>query len=446
MQAEPKKKSHVISIEHLQNNKNPLIYYGGFSYSYFSYLAEIYSYYIHIPFCHRVCPYCKFAVSPVINKLTKKKYLEYLKKEIIDFFEKKNSEMGVRGEGTVWTMMKTNESKSEANVEWVWLPLETFGTFGHKSTEIGVWKNKGTLYFWWWTPSLLSIQELSEILQCFPFFQQSNHPTFQSSNIEITIEANPEDITEEKVKWWKGLWINRVSLWVQSLDNKVLDIIKRSDQKTILQALEILNTYLENINVDFILGLPYSKSWRTLESIKELYKWFPNITHTSVYILEDEHYPKEWKNHYLDNKDVEQEYAHIWDYLLEKWWNHYEVSNWAKPWYESSHNQSYWDHSNYRGFWLSASSCIDRERFSNHTSFQGYYRWGKDKEILTGEQIQIEKILFSLRTFSLDRSLIKNQWKLEEFLHDELLEIRKEGISPTKTWILLLDYIIGELV
>lgn len=352
-------------------------------------------FYVHIPFCHRICPYCKFAVSPVVNELTKKRYLEYLKKEIVDFFEKDSS------------------------------------------TEIGVWKNKDTLYFWWWTPSILSTEELWDIFKCFGNSRDLG---------EVTLESNPEDITEEKVKSWKSLWVNRVSLWVQSLDDIVLGTIKRANQEITLKALEILNKHFENVNIDLILGLPYSKPWETLAAIRELHSKFSSITHTSVYILEDERYPREWKEHYPTEEQVQIEYSDICDYLGERWWHHYEISNWAKPWYESIHNQSYWNHSGYRGFWLSAGSYMQERRFANASNFRDYFAGKREQETLTEEQVRIEKVMFGLRTFSLDESLIGDNGKLEKFLREGLLQKEGEKIFPTKTWIFMLDYIMSELV
>jgi oxygen-independent coproporphyrinogen-3 oxidase len=370
--------------------------------------------------------------------------LEYLKKEIVDFFKDENSETGVRGNSP---LSKGDVTAWQGDFVSEKIPPTPFIKGG-----------QNTLYFWWWTPSILSIEELQEIFKCFPFFQQTNIPTNQPTNSEITLESNPEDITEEKVKWWKDIGINRVSLWVQSLDDIVLNTIKRANRETILYALEILNKHFENINVDFILGLPYSMSWDTLGAIRELHTKFPNITHTSVYILEDERYPMEWKNHYPSNEEIQTEYGEICDYLENKWWHHYEISNWAKPWYESTHNQSYWNHSDYRGFWLSAASFSlppleggiqggsFGKRFSNSSNFRDYFAWKQETEVLTEKQIRIEKIMFSLRTFSLDETIIQNKKKLEQFIDEWLLQKEDMILFPTKTWIFMLDHIIGELI
>ncbi len=209
-----------------------------------------------------------------------------------------------------------------------------------------------------------------------------------------------------------------------------------------------------SINVDFILWLPYIKKWETLEGIKELHRNFPFITHTSVYMLEDENYPKHWKENSLSENEIQEEFLEIMEYFEFLRWNHYELSNWAKPGYESIHNQSYWNHSNYQGFWLSASSYENRKRSTNASSFSWYYE-GKVENIenLTDEQIEIEEMMFWLRTNGWilpHQSWNQNFWDpsktLKKLILDWLLEERSWKIYPTKTWIFLLDHIMSELI
>jgi oxygen-independent coproporphyrinogen III oxidase len=111
-----------------------------------------------------------------------------------------------------------------------------------------------------------------------------------------------------------------------------------------------------SLNIDFILGLPFVQHGETLNGIKRLHKKFPYITHTSVYMLEDEKYPKHWKENSITEIEIQSEFLAIIDYFDSIGWHHYELSNFAKPGYESVHNQAYWDHSGTRGFGLSAAS------------------------------------------------------------------------------------------
>lgn len=358
-------------------------------------------FYIHIPFCRQKCPYCKFALTPIFDDLKKKRYLEYLKKEIREYFFK----------------LEQYDEKLSGK----------------------------TIYFWWGTPSILSHHETREILECFPFYKEKG--------VEISFESNPEDLTKEYVRWLFELGITRLSVGVQSLNDETLRAIHRSDRKSIFQALNAIRESLSDfswisINVDFILGLPYAKPWEILENIWDLHTQFACISHTSTYILEDEKYPKDWKANSLTEREIKEEFLEILGYFEWKDWHHYELSNFSRPRYECKHNQSYWDHSSYRGFGLSASSYEAWTRWNNAPSFSEYFA-GKinDEEILTSEQIEIEKMMFWLRTDGYDIEKCRiNREKLDEFLREKLITKTNEKIKLTKTWIFLIDHIMSELI
>ncbi len=368
-------------------------------------------YYIHIPFCRQRCPYCKFALTPIFDEAKKRRYIAYLKEEIRSYF----------------LSFSEGESLSEKNRS---------SLRKDDKTEIS------TIYFGWGTPSVLSHSELRDILECFPNYRSAS---------EITLESNPEDITEDYVRGLFELGVTRLSMWVQTLNDASLKEIHRSNKKRIYEALESIEVARENkqwiyINVDFILGLPYTLPGETLDWIQELHTKFPFISHTSIYMLEDEKYPKHWKANSITETEMQKEFLDIMEYFESIGWHHYELSNFAKPWYESQHNQSYWDHSPYRGFGLSASSFEWEKRWTNSSSFAGYYRWEKEgEEILTKEAIKIEEIMFGMRRDGVEKSLIEEN-KYRQLITEWLLEIRWEKLFPTKTWIFLLDHIIGELI
>lgn len=375
-------------------------------------------FYIHIPFCRQKCPYCKFALTPIFDDLKKKRYLEYLKKEIREYF---NSEQRL---------------------------LQSKGTSNTVKPERGAtsqWQKQKTIYFWWGTPSILSHDEVRDILECFPFYGEKS--------IEISFESNPEDLTKEYVRGIFELGITRLSVGVQSLNDETLKAIYRSDRKSIFQALSAIREGLTDfsgisVNVDFILGLPYAKPWEILENIEEIHSEFPFISHTSTYILEDEKYPKDWKANSLTEIEIQKEFLDILGYFEWKNWNHYELSNFSRPGYECKHNQSYWDHSSYRGFGLSASSYERWRRWNHAPSFSGYFA-GKisDEEFLTEEQKEIEKMMFWLRTDGYDIEKWRiNREKLDEFLREKLITKTDEKIKLTKTWIFLIDHIMSELL
>ena len=374
-------------------------------------------FYIHIPFCRQKCPYCKFALTPIFDDLKKKRYLEYLKKEIREYFSKlETSDPG-----------KLPENNKERLV------------------PRSQWQKQRTIYFWWGTPSILSHDEVRDILECFPFYREKC--------VEISFESNPEDLTRKYVSGLFELGITRLSVGVQSLNDETLKSIHRSDRKSIFQALSAIREAFTDflgisVNVDFILGLPYVKPWETLENIEEIHATFPFISHTSTYILEDEKYPKDWKENSLTETEIQKEFLNILGYFEWKNWNHYELSNFSHPGYECKHNQSYWDHSPYRWFWLSASSYEGWKRWNNTPSFSGYFA-GKigDEETLTDEQIEIEKMMFWLRTDGYDiQKWGINREKLNQFIEERLITQTDKKIRLTKTWIFLIDHIMSGLL
>jgi coproporphyrinogen III oxidase-like Fe-S oxidoreductase len=142
---------------------------------------------------------------------------------------------------------------------------------------------------------------------------------------------------------------------------------------------------------------------------------------------------------------MQSEFLAIVDYLESIGWHHYELSNWARPWYESAHNQAYWDHSETRGFGLSAASYEWGQRWSNSSSFTGYYASKKEnEEKLTLEQIQLEKMMFWLRRDGWQYN--GDSEKIDTLIADWLIEIIENRIKPTKTWIFVIDHILSELI
>jgi len=343
----------------------------------------LHNFYIHIPFCRQKWPYCKFALTPIFDEFKKKRYIEYLKKEIYEYF-----------------------------------------------SSVHEWPPISTIYFWGGTPSILSLSEIRDILRCFPLDM--------TSQCEITFECNPEDINKDYIDGLIELGINRISLWVQTLIDKSLLEIHRSSRDTIFHALHSIGSRKWiSVNVDFILWLPFVFSGETISAIQELHDMFPYITHTSVYMLEDEIYPKSWKVNSLSDEAIQKEFLDIMDYFESLWWCHYELSNFSRPWYESLHNKWYWNHSEFRGFWLSASSYSKGKRWSNSDSFSGYYKWWiENMEHITLEQKMIEKFMFWLRTSDgvsqTDFNFIVTNKKLSEFIDKWFIRITENRIYITK--------------
>lgn len=366
--------------------------------------------YIHIPFCESKCKYCRFASIWKISNILIDKYIKHLLNDIKDFKR----------------------------------PVKNAGLLS-------------SIYFWWWTPSILQKSDLQEIINTL------KNKFWLKENIEITLETTPKNITKENLISWQSLWINRISIWIQTLNNKTLEFIWRDNKETILNWLELIkNSKIENISVDFIIWLPYVKSWEILNNIKYILENYSYIKHISVYMLEDYYvwekddssfqkitYPIDWKNLWLQEDEYLSEYLEIKKYLEIKWFKRYELSNFAKESYECKHNRWYWDHSEIVWFWLWSHSFVNNFRYAYKDDFIGYY-WGKleyEEEILQ-KDIFLEKILFWLRTSGINKEIYNklNQTKINEFINSWLLEIKNENLTITDNGISLIDKIILEII
>lgn len=161
-----------------------------------------------------------------------------------------------------------------------------------------------------------------------------------------------------------------------------------------------------------------------MSALKALHAEFP-LTHTSLYVLEEGTYPKSWKGKYADMDGVRAEYEECRQFLVGKGFVHYEVSNFAKPGFESKHNRGYWERKDVRGFGLAAASLWKGERFENAASFAGYYRGDKvGQEVLTQEDVRLEKALCGMRTFGMPLDLVGDRRKLAEFTDSGWVEER----------------------
>lgn len=298
-----------------------------------------------------------------------------------------------------------------------------------------------SIYFWWWTPSLLTTEQIKDIINSI------KNNSVLSENIEITLESNPENLTREYIKWIKEIWINRLSIWVQSLNNEVLEEIGRKNKDIILSALDnIKEIGLNNVGIDFIIWLPHEKKFWVSENIEEIIVKYQFIKHVSIYMLEW-NYPEKWREFSISQDEYLSEYEACIGVLRKHQISQYEISNFAIEWYECKHNKSYWNHSEYRWFWLSAASLVWNRRFANASKLWDYYRWIIDyEEELSEKDLELERIMFDIRTNWIDEEVVRNKLKLEEFLKEKYLEKIGTKIKLTSKWIMISDYIIKELI
>ena len=309
--------------------------------------------YIHIPFCKQACNYCNFHFSTSTNQIDS--FIDTLLKEII-----------------------------------------------YKKDYLGN-ETIQTIYFGGGTPSLLTIAQLHTILNLiFINYKIVDLP-------EITLEVNPENVTIENLKQWKELGINRISMGVQSFREDELEFMNRSHNALqAISCLDLLNKEFTNYSVDLIFG-SHLQTIDTLSSnIETLLSFKP--PHISCYALTIE---EKTKLSYLVNKNTllepKQEFQNKAFYLIKDTfesfgYNHYEISNYALPGFESKHNSSYWNGSSYLGFGPSAHSYNKISRSWNIANNALYIK-GADNfesiietEILTPSQIINEFIMIGLRT------------------------------------------------
>lgn len=313
--------------------------------------------YIHIPFCLRKCDYCDF-LSFKSTKENRKKYVDFLIEEI-----------------RLYPKYKYD-----------------------------------TVYFGGGTPSLLEGEDIKRILD----------ELIINKDAEVTLEGNPKTLDYEKLKSFKEAGINRISLGIQSFNEKHLETLGRLHTKEEgIKAYEnARKAGFNNISLDLMFSLPH----QTLEEVKiDLQKLISlNPEHFSIYSLiwepDTVFYDKlcSGEFHETDNDLEASMYEMIIDYSEKHGYNHYEISNFAKPNYEARHNSKYWRNEKYVGVGLGASGYVDEIRYKNEMNFDTYY----DNILLKKKPI--------LETEEVDKET------KEEYRHILGLRLTKEGIIPSK--------------
>ena len=278
--------------------------------------------YIHIPFCDRICNYCDFtAFQGAKSKI--KEYIEVLKKEI--------------------------ELK------------------GNKNFLID------SIFIGGGTPSFIDGKYIFEILE------KVKKNFIVLDNIEISIETNPKTFDKKKLEYYKSAKINRVSIGVQSFNDKILKELGRNhNSKEALESIELVKKFDFDINLDLIFG--YQS--QTIDDILYDLEIVKNINpeHISYYalIIEEKTKFKALQNagklDFLDEETERKMYHLIVEKLEEMGLNQYEVSNFTKVGKESVHNKKYWNCQEYLGLGISAHSYLNDERFSNTVNLSKYIK------------------------------------------------------------------------
>ncbi len=297
--------------------------------------------YIHIPFCKQKCYYCDF-ISYSNKENCMEKYINALKKEMENFT--KNNEFRV-----------------------------------------------STVYIGGGTPSYIDSKYIGKILD---LFRKSN---LLENVKEVTIEVNPGTVTEQKLREYKIFGINRLSIGLQSTENRLLKEIGRIHNYD-----EFSNTYklarkvgFKNINVDLMIGLPNQSILDIKKSLEKITNLEPE--HISVYSLiveEETPISKMIENGklILPSEELERNmYWYVKNFLELKGYKHYEISNFAKVGYESKHNLDCWKQKEYIGFGVAAHSYINDIRFGNTCDFDKYVSNCENNEFEKNKIIDEEK-------------------------------------------------------
>lgn len=319
-----------------------------------------------------------------------------------------------------------------------------------------------TIYFGGGTPSLLLVDELQKIIQ-----QVNSHFSIETE-AEITLEANPDDITEEKLRGWKQAGINRLSIGVQSFFEEDLQWMNRAhNAKQASESLQLALAHFPNITIDLIYGSPGLTNEKWKQNVEKAIAL--NIPHLSCYALTVE--PKTpldkmirlHESPAVDPDKQSEQFLLLMQWLEKAGYEHYEISNFARPGHRSRHNSSYWKGKPYFGFGASAHSFNGKTRWWNVANNNLYIQsihnniLPVEKEELTPTQQMNEYIMISLRTMEgldLDKlqaidpkKNIKDELLIQAKKYEErkLVEITENTIRLTKEGKLVADGIASDL-
>lgn len=370
--------------------------------------------YIHIPFCKSKCIYCDF-ISFANKETNIKKYIDALNIEI-----------------------ENNKKNYKIN----------------------------TIYIGGGTPSFIDSKYIIEIVEKI----KSNYKVEEKA--EITIEVNPGTVDEEKLRDYINIGINRISIGLQSTNNKILKQIGR-----IHTYEEFINTYnlarkvgFKNINVDLMLALPNQTLEEIEDSVKRVIKLNPE--HISIYslIIEEGTKMEELVNNkkiQLPSDELERKmYRNIKNELEKSGYRHYEISNFSKKGFESRHNTNCWYQKEYIGFGLSAHSYIDNKRFCNTNNIEEYIKNIENNsiknnihicEIQNEEEKKKEYMLLGLRKIDgvniqefknkfVDNPIYLFRKELEKLVENDLIQIDLNNIKLTNKGLDLANLVWREFI
>lgn len=307
--------------------------------------------YVHVPFCQSICAYCDFTRVGA-HPLLIEKWLDTLEAEL----KEKHPQ-----------------------------------------------KDLTTLYIGGGTPTALNEEQLKRLLELLS--------PFTAQLAEYTIEINPETMSLEKIALFKRYGINRISIGLQSTKDHLLKLMRRKHSWKEVQDLigQLRRAGLDNLSLDVMYSLPQQTMTDLTETIDALIKL--EIPHLSLYSLTIEKnslFGREGIS-VLDEETEAEMYFTAVRFLEKAGYEHYEISNFARPGYRSKHNQVYWHYEDFYGIGLGASGKENHQRYDNTVNFEEYFahRWVKEKIPLSKKEEEFEMLMMNLR--------LKEGMELERF-------------------------------
>jgi oxygen-independent coproporphyrinogen-3 oxidase len=369
--------------------------------------------YIHIPFCEHKCNYCDFYSLESLESVSR--FLTALDREI-----------------------------------------EHYAAYG---TEEKI----DTVYFGGGTPSILSPSDIECILRKL-------HDLFViRPDAEITLETNPGTVTEEKLRSFRALGINRISIGIQSFHDEELKFLTRIHSSAEAKRCVDLayRVGLENVGIDLIFALPGQTMGLWEDNLGQAIALNPH--HISAYSLIVEkgtplsRMVEAKQVSALPLKTEAEMYRFTMEYLQTAGFEHYEVSNYSRPGFRSKHNSNYWNHTPYLGFGPSAHSFWNKRRWWNNANINtycGHLEQGKlpvaGDERLSFEQLIAETIMLGMRSDGIHVDNVKARYNIDllttlsydidQLIRDRLLLYDPPMLHLTDNGYLLCDEITGILL
>ena len=356
--------------------------------------------YVHIPFCKSRCKYCDFFSTTHLEKQT-----QYTEAVLSEWSDRRKELMG------------------------------------------GI----QTIYIGGGTPSTMSVELLQRIVAAI-------RCEAKGEILEVTMEANPGDITLEKAQAWREIGINRLSIGIQSFQDHLLQLIgRRHNAAEAIQAVKDAQAAgFDNISIDLMYALPNQTMAMWQDDIAQALAL--GVQHISSYglIYEEGTVLTTLLEHGIIEAVDEEIEIQMYDYLVEQLttygFQHYEVSNFALPGRQSRHNSSYWNDTPYIGLGAGAHSYNKTQRQWNISDLDSYIKQAlahnlqPEIEILTEEQRHTEHIMLALRTNQGVNKRLVNQDATERYIQQGLLVEQDGYIKATTQGFHVLNRIIEEVM